>query len=289
MHTLKQLQCRTKKCRTVKNGSVKKCRTRSRMYTSLKHRKPVPSLDTSIYSWKQAHGTPSAPADLTPLYVKQRRSRQTCRTCRLRPSWSNCLAGIQRSSSATLRRARSTPSPACAGQKRSHHFDGTGNSAAKEQLHSPALRKAPGVGQYKRGAQPACKRCDGCVTKKGGCLRRKEDEAATGGDPGNKCRKKVRAADASTSNTPGNAPAQLEQYKRGGSSKKGKSRRGKGPCPRLSSRKGNAKGKSSKGKAEMQEFDLRLCLPSNVPLGPWSWKQHYDEKPTKYNSWPSQQ
>ena len=131
--------------------------------------------------------------------------------------------------------------PACAGQKRSHHFDGTGNSAAKEQLHSPALRKAPGVGQYKRGAQPACKRCDGCVTKKGGCLWR-WPEAATGGDPGNKCRKKVRAADASTSNTPGNAPAQLEQYKRGGSSKKGKSRRGKGPCPRLSSRKGKGKG-----------------------------------------------
>ena len=238
--------------------------------------------------------------------------------------------------------------PACAGQKRSHHFDGTGNSAAKEQLHSPALRKAPGVGQYKRGAQPACKRCDGCVTKKGGCLRRKEDEAATGGDPGNKCRKKVRAADASTSNTPGNAPAQLEQYKRGGSSKKGKSKRGKGPCLRLSSRKGKAKGKSSKGKAEMQggsskktlqqeaattlgntkedrleraekrqktaekrqrdvlmrtslwqkardekaerENDLRLLFPpSNVPLGPWSWKQHYDEKPTKYNSWPPQQ
>ena len=138
----------------------------------------------------------------------------------------------------------------------------------------------------------------------------------------------------------------LGQYKRGGSSKKGKSKRGKGPCLRLSSRKGKAKGKSSKGKAEMQggsskntlqqevvttlgntkedrleraekrqktaekrqrdvlmrtslwqkardekaerENNLRLLFPpSNVPLGPWSWKQHYDEKPTKYNSWPS--
>ena len=88
----------------------------------------------------------------------------------------------------------------------------------------------------------------------------------------------------------------LGQYKRGGSSKKGKSKRGKGPCLRLSSRKGKAKGKSSKGiaakaraaKAE-RENDLRLLFPpSNVPLGPWSWKQHYDEKPTKYNSWPPQ-
>ena len=139
----------------------------------------------------------------------------------------------------------------------------------------------------------------------------------------------------------------LGQYKRGGSSKKGKSKRGKGPCLRLSSRKGKAKGKSSKGKADMQggsskktlqqeaattlgntkedrleraekrqktaekrqrdvlmrtslwqkardekaerENDLRLLFPpSNVPLGPWSWKQHYDEKPTKYNRWPPQ-
>ena len=137
----------------------------------------------------------------------------------------------------------------------------------------------------------------------------------------------------------------LGQYKRGGSSKKGKSKRGKGPCLRLSSRKGKAKGKSSKGKADMQggsskktlqqeaattlgntkedrleraekrqktaekrqrdvlmrtslwqkardekaerEKNLRLLFPpANVPLGPWSWKQHYDEKPTKYNSWP---
>ena len=184
----------------------------------------------------------------------------------------------------------------------------------------------------------------------------------------------------------------LGQYKRGGSSKKGKSKRGKGPCLRLSSRKGKAKGKSSKGKAEMQggsskntlhqearllmtlgnpkedsveedgkylppgetsppainvterasraitaaepasramalgdrleraekrqktaekrqrdvlmrtslwqkardekaerENNLRLLFPpANVPLGPWSWKQHYDEKPTKYNRWPPQ-
>jgi len=157
----------------------------------------------------------------------------------------------------------------------------------------------------------------------------------------------------------------LVQYKRG-------SKKGKGPCPRLSSRKGKAKGKSSKGKAEMQggsskntlhqearllmtlgnpkedsveedgkylppgetsppaidvterasraiaaaerasramalgdrleraekrqkardekaerEKNHRLLFPpANVPLGPWSWKQHYDEKPTKYNSWP---
>jgi len=86
----------------------------------------------------------------------------------------------------------------------------------------------------------------------------------------------------------------LGQYKRGGSSKKGKSKRGKGPCLRLSSRKGKAKGKSSKGRAAKaraakaeRENDLRLLFPpSNVPLGPWSWKQHYDEKPTKYNSWP---
>ena len=122
----------------------------------------------------------------------------------------------------------------------------------------------------------------------------------------------------------------LGQYKRGGSSKKGKSKRGKGPCLRLSSRKGKAKGKSSKGKAEMQGGSSKntlqqeavttlgntkedrleraekrqkardekaerekthrlLFLPANVPLGPWSWEQHYDEKPTKYNSWPSQQ
>ena len=156
----------------------------------------------------------------------------------------------------------------------------------------------------------------------------------------------------------------LVQYKRG-------SKKGKGACPRLSSRKGKAKGKSSKGKgkAEMQggsskntlHQDARLLMtlgnpkedswdvmswpgetsppaidvterasraiaaaepasramalgdrleraekrqkardekaereknhrllfpPANVPLGPWSWKQHYDEKPTKYNSWP---